>query len=220
MSSVSVHFDPEFAPINVDNSEDSILVRVTLQEVETKVVMHNDVVSFEHIVVSLNDPELVVDYIQPKGIRVSFDTVPNTISWNDIQDKPDFSRVAYTGDYNDLLNKPDPPTPPTPPTPTDEYIPLAEKGVAGGVATLDQFAKIPARQLKLKTLNGHSLTGDGNIVIPNWTDADRDYTAQFILNSIGTGWYSAYFNERTLVIVSSGSRFEGNRLVLLSPHPY
>ena len=44
-------------------------------------------------------------------------------------------------------------------------IPATEKGAAGGVATLDEEGELPESQMPLKTINGESIRGDGNLVI-------------------------------------------------------
>ena len=45
------------------------------------------------------------------------------------------------------------------------FIEKTQKGAANGLATLDAMGKVPATQLKLKTINGEAITGEGGITI-------------------------------------------------------
>lgn len=47
----------------------------------------------------------------------------------------------------------------------DAQVKRSEMGVANGVATLDGSGKVPATQLALKTVNGQSIYGSGNVAI-------------------------------------------------------
>lgn len=50
-----------------------------------------------------------VDAIEtPTGYVVDFGLVRGITSWDELPDKPQLSDVATSGDYNDLINKPDP----------------------------------------------------------------------------------------------------------------
>ena len=97
-----------------------------------------------------------------------------SVNWDEIQGKPSFAAVAETGSYNDLTDKPTIPTvgdavitiiqggvskgsfsvnqSSAASIELDaggggEFIPLDEKGSAGGVATLDSSGRIPPEQV-------------------------------------------------------------------------
>ena len=80
-----------------------------------------------------------------------------TSNWDDIQGKPQFARVATSGDYNDLINKP---------TIPDVSDLATKQEMAGKQDTLVSGTNI-------KTINGNSILGEGNIEITSdskvWT---------------------------------------------------
>ena len=76
-------------------------------------------------------------------------------NWDDIQGKPQFAEVATSGDYNDLINKPTIP----------DISGLATKEeMAGKQDTLVSGTNI-------KTINGKSILGEGNIKITSGSKA-------------------------------------------------
>ena len=108
-----------------------------------------------------------------------------TVTWDDVQDKPNFSTVATSGSYDDLSNKP------TIPTPAD-YIPQTDKATANGVATLDADALVPNGQLaraittipaatSAYTLSDgvfqHTPSSAPTYTLPAVTDATKTHTA-------------------------------------------
>ena len=79
-------------------------------------------------------------------------------NWDDIQGKPQFARVATSGDYNDLINKP---------TIPDVSNLATKEEIAGKQDTLVSGTNI-------KTINGNSVLGEGNIEI---TSGSKVWTA-------------------------------------------
>lgn len=64
----------------------------------------------------------------------------DSIEWDNIKDKPEFSKVATSGNYNDLLNKPTIPSP--------YNLPAATPDTIGGVCQLINIPQlIPGTQL-------------------------------------------------------------------------
>ena len=61
-------------------------------------------------------------FINGKWVTIGGST---SISWNDIDDKPEFARVATSGSYNDLSNKPN--------IPSAYTLPIATASTLGGV---------------------------------------------------------------------------------------
>lgn len=76
-------------------------------------------------------------------------------------------KISKTGKYSDLIGTPD-----------LDFIPNSEKGVAGGVATLDENSKLPTSQLP-----------DGIITDPNYVHTDNNFTNALLtkLNGIESG---------------------------------
>lgn len=76
-------------------------------------------------------------------------------------------KISKTGKYSDLIGIPD-----------LDFIPNSEKGVAGGVATLDENSKLPTSQLP-----------DGIITDPNYVHTDNNFTNALLtkLNGIESG---------------------------------
>lgn len=72
-----------------------------------------------------------------------------TSNWDDIQGKPQFARVATSGNYNDLINKP---------TIPDVSDLATKQEIAGKQDTLVSGTNI-------KTINGNSVLGAGDITI-------------------------------------------------------
>lgn len=64
----------------------------------------------------------------------------DSIEWDNVKDKPEFSKVATSGNYNDLSNKPTIPPP--------YNLPAATPGTIGGVCQLINIPQlIPGIQL-------------------------------------------------------------------------
>lgn len=76
-------------------------------------------------------------------------------------------KISKTGKYSDLIGIPD-----------LDFIPNSEKGVAGGVATLDENSKLPTSQLP-----------DGIVTDPNYVHTDNNFTNVLLtkLNGIESG---------------------------------
>lgn len=76
-------------------------------------------------------------------------------------------KISKTGKYSDLIGIPD-----------LDFIPNSEKGVAGGVATLDENSKLPTSQLP-----------DGIVTDPNYVHTDNNFTNALLtkLNGIESG---------------------------------
>lgn len=76
-------------------------------------------------------------------------------------------KISKTGKYSDLIGAPD-----------LDFIPNSEKGVAGGVATLDENSKLPTSQLP-----------DGIVTDPNYVHTDNNFTNALLtkLNGIESG---------------------------------
>lgn len=76
-------------------------------------------------------------------------------------------KISKTGKYTDLIG-----------TPNLDFIPNSEKGVAGGVATLDENSKLPTSQLP-----------DGIVTDPNYVHTDNNFTNALLtkLNGIESG---------------------------------
>lgn len=76
-------------------------------------------------------------------------------------------KISKTGKYSDLIGIPD-----------LDFIPNSEKGVAGGVATLDENSKLPTSQLP-----------NGIVTDPNYVHTDNNFTNALLtkLNGIESG---------------------------------
>ena len=76
-------------------------------------------------------------------------------------------KISKTGKYSDLIGTPD-----------LDFIPNSEKGVAGGVATLDENSKLPTSQLP-----------GGIVTEPNYVHTDNNFTNALLakLNGIESG---------------------------------
>lgn len=76
-------------------------------------------------------------------------------------------KISKTGKYSDLIGTPD-----------LDFISNSEKGVAGGVATLDENSKLPTSQLP-----------DGIVTDPNYVHTDNNFTNALLtkLNGIESG---------------------------------
>lgn len=89
-------------------------------------------------------------------------------NWDDIQGKPQFARVATSGDYNDLINKPA--IPDVSDLATKEEIADMETK-SNAAATYATKQEIAGKQdtlvsgTNIKTINGNSILGEGNIEI-------------------------------------------------------
>lgn len=81
-----------------------------------------------------------------------------TSNWDDIQGKPQFAEVATSGDYNDLINKP---------TIPDVSGLATKEEMAGKQDTLVSGTNI-------KTINGQSVIGSGNIDITEGGTIDSE----------------------------------------------
>ena len=100
-----------------------------------------------------------------------------TSNWDDIQGKPQFARVATSGDYNDLINKPT--IPDVSDLATKEEIADMETK-SNAAATYATKQEIAGKQdtlvsgTNIKTINGNSILGEGNIEI---TSGSKVWTA-------------------------------------------
>lgn len=91
-----------------------------------------------------------------------------TSNWDDIQGKPQFAGVATSGDYNDLINKPT--IPDVSGLATKEEIADMETK-SNAAATYATKEEMTGKQdtlvsgTNIKTINGNSVLGEGDIVI-------------------------------------------------------
>lgn len=90
-----------------------------------------------------------------------------TTDYNDLKGTIGLHKISKTGKYSDLIGAPD-----------LDFIPNSEKGVAGGVATLDENSKLPTSQLP-----------DGIVTDPNYVHTDNNFTNALLtkLNGIESG---------------------------------
>ena len=99
-------------------------------------------------------------------------------SYNDLTDKPNFSTVATTGSYNDLTDKP------TIPTKTSE---------------LTNDSGFLTEHQPLKTVNGESLVGTGNIEISGFSGSYNDLTDKPNFSTVATtGSYNDLTDKPTI----------------------
>ena len=99
-------------------------------------------------------------------------------SYNDLTDKPNFSTVATTGSYNDLTNKP------VIPTKTSE---------------LTNDSGFLTEHQPLKTINGESIVGTGNIEISGFSGSYNDLTDKPNFSTVATtGSYNDLTNKPTI----------------------
>ena len=104
-------------------------------------------------------------------------------SYNDLTDKPNLSTVATTGSYNDLTNKPSIPTK------------TSELTNDSGFLTEHQ---------PLKTINGESIVGTGNIEISGFSGSYNDLTDKPTLSTVATtGSYNDLTNKPNLSTVAT-----------------
>ena len=100
-----------------------------------------------------------------------------TSNWDDIQGKPQFARVATSGNYNDLTNKPT--IPDVSGLATKQEIADMETK-SNAAATYATKQEIAGKQdtlvsgTNIKTINGNSILGEGNIEI---TSGSKVWTA-------------------------------------------
>ena len=100
-----------------------------------------------------------VSYIKNKP---TLSIVATTGSYNDLTNKPNLSTVATTGSYNDLTNKPNLSTVAT----TGSYNDLTNKPtIPTKTSELENDSGYLTEHQPLKTINGESLVGTGNIEI-------------------------------------------------------
>ena len=99
-------------------------------------------------------------------------------SYNDLTDKPTFSTVATTGSYNDLIDKP------TIPSKTSE---------------LTNDSGFLTEHQPLKTINGESLIGSGNLVINSFSGSYNDLTDKPTFSTVATtGSYNDLTDKPTI----------------------
>ena len=96
--------------------------------------------------------------------------------WDDIQGKPQFAEVATSGDYNDLINKP---------TIPDVSGLATKEEIAGKQDTLVSGTNI-------KTINGNSVLGAGDIVIQAAIDTAMSDTSE---NAVQNKVIKAYIDS-------------------------
>lgn len=124
----------------------------------------------------------LVDDIQIAGSPVTKDTVIDqfaiigftsgggggTSNWDDITGKPEFAEVATSGDYNDLTNKPTIPDVSNLATKAEIADMETRSHAEATYATKQQVANKQDQLVSgtnIKTVNGQSLLGNGNIQI-------------------------------------------------------
>lgn len=84
------------------------------------------------------------------------------VSWNDIQEKPEFAAVATTGSYNDLSDKPT--------IPSAYSLPIATASVLGGVKSATT-GTTPERDYSVEI----NADGTMKVNVP-WVDLNTTYT--------------------------------------------
>ena len=99
-------------------------------------------------------------------------------NWDDIQGKPQFARVATSGDYNDLINKPT--IPDVSGLATKEEIADMEtkSNAAATYATKQEMAgkqDALVSGTNIKTINGNSILGEGNIEITGGGSSNKTW---------------------------------------------
>ena len=95
-----------------------------------------------------------------------------TSNWDDIQGKPQFARVATSGDYNDLINKPTIPDVSNLATKEEIADMETKSNAAATYATKQEMAgkqDTLVSGTNIKTINGNSILGEGNIEISGGT---------------------------------------------------
>ncbi len=101
--------------------------------------------------------------------------VADSVEWENVQNKPTFSTVATSGSYNDLADKPSIPTTVSQLTNDANYVTNSEltAGLQGKQDLLESGTNI-------KTINGNSLLGEGDITIEvsGGTDLSNYYNKQ------------------------------------------
>lgn len=122
----------------------------------------------------------LVDDIQIAGSPVTKDTIIDqfaiigftsgggTSNWDDITGKPEFAEVATSGDYNDLTNKPTIPDVSNLATKAEIADMETRSHAEATYATKQQVANKQDQLVSgtnIKTVNGQSLLGNGNIQI-------------------------------------------------------
>lgn len=126
----------------------------------------------------------LVDDIQIAGSPVTKDTIIDqfaiigftsgggTSNWDDITGKPEFAEVATSGDYNDLTNKPTIPDVSNLATKAEIADMETRSHAEATYATKQQVANKQDQLVSgtnIKTVNGQSLLGNGNIQIEGGT---------------------------------------------------
>ena len=143
---------------DANNKADAVTSRV--QNVETSLENKQDT-----LVSGTNIKTINGDSILGSGNLVIQSGASN---WDDIQGKPQFARVATSGDYNDLINKPT--IPDVSNLATKEEIADMETR-SNAAATYATKQEIAGKQdtlvsgTNIKTINGNSILGEGNIEI-------------------------------------------------------
>ena len=100
-------------------------------------------------------------FINGKWVTIGNDK--GKISWNDILDKPEFAKVATSGSYNDLSDKPNIPSAYTLPIATATVLGGVKSSTTGTTASRDYNVQINA-------------DGTMKVNVP-WTDTNTTYSA-------------------------------------------
>lgn len=131
----------------------------------------------------------LVDDIQIAGSPVTKDTIIDqfaiigftsgggTSNWDDITGKPEFAEVATSGDYNDLTNKPTIPDVSNLATKAEIADMETRSHAEATYATKQQVANKQDQLVSgtnIKTVNGQSLLGNGNIQIEGGGTVDSE----------------------------------------------
>lgn len=98
-------------------------------------------------------------FINGKWVSIGGNT---SISWNDIDDKPDFAAVATSGSYNDLKD--------TPSIPSAYTLPIATANTLGGVKS-STTGTTSGRDYNVEI----NADGTMKVNVP-WTDANTTYS--------------------------------------------
>ena len=125
-------------------------------------------------------------FINGKWVTIGGST---SISWNDIDDKPDFATVATSGSYNDLKD--------TPSIPSAYTLPIATANILGGVKS-STTGTTSGRDYNVE------INSDGTMKVNvPWTDTNTTYS---IATQSANGLMSSTDKQKldTLILVPEG----------------
>lgn len=146
--------------------------------------------------------------------NLGLSTVANTGLYSDLLNKPALAEVATTGDYKDLINRP---------------TTLADSGltdikISNGTITIGTNTITPITSLStvqptlvsgtnIKTINGNSLLGSGNITIDSAPDLSSYATKTYVDNSDTTLQTNINKKQDTLVSATNIKTINGTSIL-------